>query len=77
MSLSPNIKAPMPSSVAKIFVKEGQEVKKGDNLISLEAMKMEHVLKASKDGKIKAIYAVETKFVEANSVLIEFEEDKA
>ena len=44
-----SVKSPMPSSVAKIFVKEGQEVKKGDNLISLEAMKMEHVLKASRD----------------------------
>ena len=63
----------MPSSVSKIFVKEGQEVKKGDNLISLEAMKMEHILKASRDGKIKAIYAVESKFVDANSVLIEYE----
>jgi 3-methylcrotonyl-CoA carboxylase alpha subunit len=63
----------MPSSVSKIFVKEGQEVKKGDSLISLEAMKMEHILKASKDGKIKAINASEGKFVDANSVLIEFE----
>jgi len=63
----------MPSSVSKIFVKEGQEVKKGDSLISLEAMKMEHILKASKDGKIKAINATEGKFVDANSVLIEFE----
>ena len=51
----------MPSTVSKVFVKVGQEVKKGENLIALEAMKMEHVLKANKDGKIKAIYAaVET-----------------
>jgi len=63
----------MPSSVSKIFVKDGQEVKKGDNLISLEAMKMEHILKASRDGKIKAIYATENKFVDANSILMEFE----
>jgi len=63
----------MPSSVSKVFVKEGQEVKKGDNLIALEAMKMEHFLKANKDGKIKTINAIEGKFVDANSILIEFE----
>lgn len=63
----------MPCNVAKIFVKVGQEVKKGDSLITLEAMKMEHLLKASKDGKIKSIFAFENKFVEAHSILIEFE----
>jgi len=66
----------MPSSVSKIFVKVGQLVKKGENLISLEAMKMEHVLKASKDGKVKAIYATEAKFVDAGMTLIEFEEEE-
>ena len=66
----------MPSSVSKIFVKVGQEVKKGENLISLEAMKMEHVLKSNKDGKIKAIYVTEAKFVDAGVTLIEFEEEQ-
>jgi biotin carboxyl carrier protein len=65
----------MPSSVSKIFVKVGQEVKKGESLITLEAMKMEHMLKANKDGKIKAIYATEAKFVDAGVTLIEFEEE--
>jgi len=64
----------MPSTVGKIFVKVGDLVKKGDNLISLEAMKMEHLIKSGRDGKIKSIHAKETKFVEANSILIEFEE---
>ena len=66
----------MPSTVSKVFVKVGQEVKKGENLISLEAMKMEHVLKANKDGKIKAVYATVEKFVDANMTLIEFEEEE-
>ena len=64
----------MSSTVAKVFVKPGQDVKKGDNLISVEAMKMEHLIKAHRDGKIKAVNGFEGKFVEANSTLIEFEE---
>lgn len=64
----------MPSSVAKVFVQVGQKVKKGENLIALEAMKMEHLIKAGKDVVIKAIYTEESKFVDANAVLIEFEE---
>lgn len=69
------MKSPMPSSVSKVFVKPGQQVKKGDNLLTLEAMKMEHLIKAGKDGVIKAVHAVETKFVDAGVVLIEFEEE--
>jgi 3-methylcrotonyl-CoA carboxylase alpha subunit len=64
----------MPSSISKVFVKAGQSVKKGDNLVALEAMKMEHLIKAGKDGKIKSVYAVESKFMDAGAVLIEFEE---
>jgi 3-methylcrotonyl-CoA carboxylase alpha subunit len=66
----------MPSTVSKVFVKVGQHVKKGENLVSLEAMKMEHLIKAAKDGVIKSVYAQEGKFMEANSTIIEFEEEK-
>ena len=38
--------APMPGRVLKIFVKEGDEIQIGDNVLSLEAMKMENILKA-------------------------------
>lgn len=64
----------MPSTVSKVFVKVGQHVKKGDNLVSLEAMKMEHLIKAAKDGVIKSVYAQEGKFLEANSTIIEFDQ---
>jgi 3-methylcrotonyl-CoA carboxylase alpha subunit len=64
----------MPSTVSKIFVKVGQTVKKGDSLVALEAMKMEHVIKAPRDGKLKSINCVEGKFVEANVTLIQFED---
>ncbi len=65
----------MPSTVSKVFVKVGQHVKKGDNLVSLEAMKMEHLIKAAKDGVIKNVYAQEGKFLEANSTIIEFDQE--
>jgi biotin carboxyl carrier protein len=64
----------MPSTVSKIFVKVGDTVKKGDNIISLEAMKMEHLIKSGRDGKIKAVHVKEAKFAEAHSILVEFEE---
>lgn len=73
-SKSASIKSPMPCTVAKVFVKPGQEVKKGDNLIALEAMKMEHLIKSGREGKIKAVYGAEGKFVDANTILIEYEE---
>ena len=67
------LKAPMPGLVLSIEVKEGDEVKKGDPLLVLEAMKMENVLKAPADVVVKNI-TVETKMaVEKNQVLIEFE----
>ena len=47
--------APMPGIIIEIFVKPNQSVKKGDRLLTLEAMKMEHTLIAPKDGVIKAL----------------------
>lgn len=49
------IGAPMPGMVARVAVKAGQAVKKGDPLLALEAMKMETVIAAPRDAKIKAV----------------------
>jgi len=68
-----NLKAPMPGLVLSIFVKKGDEIKKGDNLIVLEAMKMENNLKSPIDGVIKEIKCEKGKAVEKNTVLIVFE----
>ncbi len=65
------IKAPMPGLVLKIMVEEGQEVKKGDPVLVLEAMKMENVFKAPADAIVKAIKAVPGAAVEKGAVLIE------
>ncbi|KIO75907.1 carboxylesterase [Pedobacter lusitanus] len=66
------VKAPMPGLVLSINVTEGQEVQKGDNLLVLEAMKMENMLKSSTDGTVKKIHIVKGDKVEKNQVLIEF-----
>jgi biotin carboxyl carrier protein len=68
-----HVKAPMPGMVLHIQVKEGDDVKKGDALLVLEAMKMENVIKAAGDAKIKKIIAKEKTAVEKGQTLIEFE----
>jgi len=67
-----DIKAPMPGMVLNILVTEGQEVKKGDALIVLEAMKMENILKSPTDGVIKKIAINKGVAVEKNQLLIQF-----
>ena len=49
------VKSPLPGVILDIKVKEGDEVKKGQTVIILEAMKMENSINADKDGKIAAI----------------------
>ncbi|MCX2481711.1 biotin/lipoyl-binding protein [Pedobacter sp. MC2016-15] len=70
--LALEIKAPMPGLVLSINVSEGQEIKKGDSLLVLEAMKMENMLKATTDGVVKKIFAGKGDKVEKGQVLIEF-----
>lgn len=67
-----DVKAPMPGMVLNILVSEGQEVKKGDALIVLEAMKMENILKSPADGVIKKIAINKGVAVEKNQLLIQF-----
>lgn len=67
-----DIKAPMPGMVLNVLVNEGDQVKKGDALIVLEAMKMENILKSPSDGTIKKIVAKKGKPVEKNEILIQF-----
>jgi len=67
------IKAPMQSTVVKIAVEVGQEVNEGDQVVVLEAMKMEQPLNAHKSGKIKSIGAKVGETIPAGTVLIEFE----
>jgi len=66
------IKAPMPGLVLKIFAKEGDEVKKGENLFVLEAMKMENIIKSPADVIIKSIKIKPGDKVEKGQILIVF-----
>lgn len=49
------VEAPMPGTVTKVCVKAGDAVKKGDTLLSFEAMKMEQDIKAPEDGTIASV----------------------
>jgi len=51
------LRCPMPGVVRAIAVTEGQEVKAGETLAVVEAMKMENVLRAERDGVVKSIKA--------------------
>ncbi|MBL8881819.1 MAG: acetyl/propionyl/methylcrotonyl-CoA carboxylase subunit alpha [Hyphomicrobium sp.] len=63
---------PMPGLVKSISVAEGDEVKAGDTLAIVEAMKMENVLRAERDGKVKTIAAKPGDSLAVDAVIIEF-----
>lgn len=67
--------APMPGVLDRILVKAGDFVKKGDTLAVLIAMKMEFLVKASKDGKITKVNYEVGKNVQKGAVLVQFEEN--
>lgn len=66
------LKAPMPGLVLSVLIAEGDEVKKGDSLIVLEAMKMENIIKSPTDAVVKKIEVVQGDKIEKNTVLIQF-----
>jgi propionyl-CoA carboxylase alpha chain len=63
---------PMPGLVVSIAVNEGQEVKAGETLAVVEAMKMENVLRAEFDGVIKAVRAKPGETLAVDAVILEF-----
>ncbi len=65
------IKSPMPGSVVKINVKEGEEIKKGKILIIVEAMKMENEIRAPVDVRIEKVFVKEKEQVDGMQPLME------
>ena len=63
--------APMPGRIRKTFVSEGQTVRKGDVLLLLEAMKMEHAIRAPRDGSVRRLPHREGELVETGTALVE------
>ena len=63
----------MPGTISKIFVKEGAQLKKGDAIFAMEAMKMEHVIRAAGEWKVAKINYKEGDFVEAQREIVHLE----
>lgn len=68
-----SIAAPMPGLILDILVKEGEEVKEDDQLLILEAMKMENIITSPRNGIIKKISITKGEAVEKKQLLIEFQ----
>ncbi len=66
--------APMPGLILDVQVTPGQEVKEGDTLVILSAMKMENSFVSHMDGIIKAVHVTKDDAVDKGQLLIEFEE---
>ncbi len=63
---------PMPGLVVSIAVSEGQEVKAGETLAVVEAMKMQNVLRAERDGTVKKIHASAGATLAVDALILEF-----
>ena len=64
--------SPMPGRVVKIFVKKGQKIKMGEDLIILDAMKMENIIKAERNSEVSEIFIKENDAVFVDQELISF-----
>ncbi len=71
--MSRYLRSPMPGLVVSIIVEEGQEVKVGEPLAVVDAMKMENMLRAERDGRIAKICAAKGDSLAQEQVILEFE----
>jgi propionyl-CoA carboxylase alpha chain len=67
-----SVRCPMPGLIVSLAVAEGQEVKSGETLAVVEAMKMENILRAERDGTIKKIRVKQGDSVAVDAVIMEF-----
>ncbi|EPN70192.1 acetyl-CoA carboxylase, biotin carboxylase [Pseudomonas syringae pv. actinidiae ICMP 19079] len=65
--------APMNGSIVRVLVEVGQTVEAGAQLVVLEAMKMEHSIRAASAGVINALYCREGEMVNEGAVLVEMD----
>ncbi len=63
--------APMPGTIIQIFVKEGQRVRKGQNIMVIEAMKMEHKIQSPRDGEVTSLFHEVGQRVDMDALLVE------
>lgn len=75
LSSGDTMNSEMPGKIVKVFVKDGDEVKAGQPLLIMEAMKMENEMRVGHDVKIKQVLVKQGENVEANTTLITFEKN--
>jgi biotin carboxyl carrier protein len=68
-----HLSAPMPGLIVRVSVKEGDQVRAGQGLVVMEAMKMENELRAASDGVVKRVVASPGTAVEKGALLLEME----
>ena len=68
-----HLSAPMPGLIVRVAVKEGDQVRAGQGLVVMEAMKMENELRAASDGVVKRVVASPGTAVEKGALLLEME----
>ena len=66
------VKSQMPGKIVRILARPGEEVKKGQSVLVMEAMKMENEIKSPQDGVIKEIKVIEGQAVETGAELVQF-----
>lgn len=71
ISGSYEVKSPLPGNILNVFVREGDEVKKGDKLVVYEAMKMENTIFSEKDGQVIKVKVKQGDNILEGDVLIE------
>ncbi len=67
------VKSPLPGSIVKVMVQAGQEIKKGDTLLTMESMKMENVIASEVTGKVKNVLVQPGQNVMQDDKLVEIE----
>ena len=65
--------SPMPGLLVSVAVESGQEIKSGEELAVIEAMKMENVLRAERDGRISTVKAAAGDSLAVDQIIMEFE----
>lgn len=71
--ISAGLEAPMPGKVIAVQVRPGQQVRKGEEMLVVEAMKMENALRAPREGRVKSVSVREGDMVSPGVVLVELE----
>ncbi len=67
------IKSPLPGIILDVYVYEGKEIKVGEKLCCLEAMKMENIINSDKNGRIKSIHVSKGKTIMEGDIMFEIE----